>query len=156
MNEAQVHQVLDALEAAGCPHWISGGWGIDALVGRQTREHRDLDLAVDGAREAEALRALEALGYRIETDWRPVRVEVAGPGGGYVDLHPVAFTDDGAGRQEGLDGGWFDYPRADLTIGTIGGWAVPCISKRLQQVFHQGYEPREVDRADLRLLGECG
>ncbi|MFF5232862.1 nucleotidyltransferase domain-containing protein [Dactylosporangium sp. NPDC000521] len=150
--------MLDALAAAGCRCWISGGWGIDALVGRQTREHRDLDLAVDAAREAEALRALEALGYTVETDWRPVRVEVAEPGGGYVDLHPVAFGEDGDGsgdgRQEAFDGAWFDYPRADLTTGTIAGRTVPCVSARLQRVFHQGYEPRDVDVMDLAHLGE--
>ncbi|WP_232107562.1 MULTISPECIES: hypothetical protein [Streptomyces] len=25
------------------PTWIGGGWGIDALVREQTRQHRDLD-----------------------------------------------------------------------------------------------------------------
>lgn len=24
--------------------WIGGGWGVDALVGEETREHRDLGL----------------------------------------------------------------------------------------------------------------
>jgi hypothetical protein len=36
--------VLDVLRNAGADVWIGGGWGIDALVGRQTRQHRDLDL----------------------------------------------------------------------------------------------------------------
>jgi lincosamide nucleotidyltransferase A/C/D/E len=27
MDAAKVHAVLDALAAAGCPCWISGGWG---------------------------------------------------------------------------------------------------------------------------------
>jgi lincosamide nucleotidyltransferase A/C/D/E len=148
----QVHAVLAALDAAGCPCWISGGWGVDALVGRQTRAHRDLDLAVDAGREAAAMRALEALGYTVETDWRPVRVEVVGPGDGRVDLHPVVFGSDGNGRQAGLDGAWFDYPRADLTTGVIDGRTVPCISPRLQLIFHQGYAPRAVDLADIRLL----
>ncbi|MET7425023.1 hypothetical protein [Dactylosporangium sp. NPDC005555] len=152
MDVAEVHTVLGALRSAGCPCWISGGWGVDALVGRQTRPHRDLDLAVDAGREAEALKALEALGYAVETDWRPVRVEVAKPGGGYVDLHPVVFGEDGDGRQAGLDGGWFDYPGGDLTTGTIGGRRVPCVSARLQVAFHQGYQPRDVDLLDLRLL----
>lgn len=26
---------------------VNGGWGVDALVGRQTREHGDLDVFVD-------------------------------------------------------------------------------------------------------------
>jgi lincosamide nucleotidyltransferase A/C/D/E len=152
MDAAAVHVVLDALAAAGCPCWISGGWGVDALVGRQTRPHRDLDLAIDAAREAEAMRALAALGYTVETDWRPVRVELVEPGDGRVDLHPVVFAGTGDGRQAGLDGAWFDYPRGDLTGGTIGGRAVPCISAGLQLTFHRGYEPRDVDLLDLRLV----
>src|SRR5258708_7387144 len=26
--------------------WIDGGWGVDALLGHQTRKHDDLDVAV--------------------------------------------------------------------------------------------------------------
>jgi lincosamide nucleotidyltransferase A/C/D/E len=155
MDATKVLAVLAALKDAGCPCWISGGWGVDALVGRQTRPHRDLDLAIDAGREAAAMGALAALGYTVETDWRPVRVELVEPGDGRVDLHPVAFGDaDGDGRQAGLDGAWFDYPRGDLTTGTIGGRTVPCISPRLQLVFHRGYTPRDVDVLDVRLLEE--
>ena len=65
MGEAEVGRVLDALDAAGVRAWVEGGWGIDALVGRSTREHDDLDLAVDagaGGFDA-AVAALETLGY---------------------------------------------------------------------------------------------
>src|SRR5436305_13032130 len=104
MSAAEVLAVLDALAAAGCPAWIGGGWGVDALAGRQTRSHRDLDLAIDAAGETAALAALAARGYVVETDWRPVRVEVAAPPGRWVDLHPVAFGADGSGTQAGPDG----------------------------------------------------
>lgn len=36
--------MLAVLGGAGADVWVGGGWGIDALVGRQTRQHRDLDL----------------------------------------------------------------------------------------------------------------
>ena len=82
MSAPEVHAVLDGLAAAGCHAWIGGGWGVDALVGNQTRGHRDLDLAVDADHEAAALVVLGKLDYVIETDWRPVRVEVVAPGVG--------------------------------------------------------------------------
>ena len=47
MRLADVVEILSDLRAAGCRVWVAGGWGVDALVGRQTRPHRDLDLAVD-------------------------------------------------------------------------------------------------------------
>jgi hypothetical protein len=83
---------------------FAGGWGVDALVGRQTRSHRDLDLALDAGNEAAALRALQRRGYRVETDWRPVRIELVAEGRGWVDVHPVVFDATGHGRQADIGG----------------------------------------------------
>jgi lincosamide nucleotidyltransferase A/C/D/E len=46
MLERDVLEVLDILDADGVMHWLDGGWGVDALLGVQTRPHADLDLAV--------------------------------------------------------------------------------------------------------------
>jgi lincosamide nucleotidyltransferase A/C/D/E len=152
MRADEVHTVLDALNRAGCPAWIGGGWGVDALVGHQTRPHRDLDVAVAADREVAALDALSELGYVIETDWRPVRVEVVAITRGRVDLHPVAFDEAGDGHQAGLDGGSFFYPKACFTTGGIAGRQVKCLSVEQQLRFHSGYKLRGIDRADLALL----
>lgn len=102
MRLSEVMSILAELHQAGCRVWIAGGWGVEALVGRQTRSHRDLDLALDAEHEMAALRVLKALGYVVETDWRPVRVELVAPGRGWVDLHPVTFDHTGHGRQTDL------------------------------------------------------
>lgn len=31
----EVHRILSVVADAGCLTWIGGGWGVDALVGRQ-------------------------------------------------------------------------------------------------------------------------
>ena len=152
MSAEQAVAVLDALAAAGCRAWVGGGWGVDALVGRQTRPHRDLDVVADAAAEAAALEALERLGYAVGTDWRPVRVELGAPGLGWVDLHPMVLDAAGNGLQAGLDGASFAYPADCFVTGTIAGRPVGCLSVERQVLFHSGYEPREVDRADLALL----
>lgn len=123
-----------------------------ALAGVQTREHRDLDLAVDAEDLTACLQTLELLGYRLETDWFPVRVEYVAPGRGWVDVHPVAFDESGHGRQHDLDGGHFNYPSAGFTVGTLRGRPVPCLSAEQQRVFHAGYEPRPQDVHDLEQL----
>jgi lincosamide nucleotidyltransferase A/C/D/E len=148
----EVLRVLDALEAIPCRFWVGGGWGVDALVGRQTRLHRDLDLALDADREAEVLAALEALGYVVETDWRPVRVEMAASGERWVDLHPVVLGSDDDGVQAGLDGVVFSYPASARVTGHLGGREVACLSVAKQLEFHSGYEPRPADLHDLALL----
>jgi hypothetical protein len=83
MDIAEVPAVLADLTEAGCSVWVVGGWGVDALIGRQTRLHRDLDLALDARKETVALRVLERRGHRIETDWRPVRVDLVAEGRGW-------------------------------------------------------------------------
>jgi lincosamide nucleotidyltransferase A/C/D/E len=57
-----VLDVLDVLDGASCRVWVGGGWGVDALDGRQTRTHRDLDLAVDAEHEALAQEVLRRRG----------------------------------------------------------------------------------------------
>ena len=154
MDVAEVHRVLDALAAAGCTAWLGGGWGVDALVGRQTRPHRDLDLLVEASHLDDALRALTRSGYVVETDWLPVRVEVAASGDRWVDLHPVVFDDEGNGVQAGPEGTTFDYPAGCLVRGRIGDREVGCLGTARQLEAHAGYPPREVDRHDLALLRE--
>jgi lincosamide nucleotidyltransferase A/C/D/E len=131
MDLGEVLGVADLTEA-GCSVWVAGGWGVDALVGRQTRLHRDLDLALDARNETDALRALEHRGYRVETDWRPVRVELVAEGRGWVDVHPVVFDATGHGREADLGGGRFDYPPEAFDQGALGGMCVPCLSRDRQ------------------------
>lgn len=44
MTADGVLSVLSLLQKARAAVWVGGGWGIDALIGEQTRDHRDLDL----------------------------------------------------------------------------------------------------------------
>ena len=47
MSPDDVVAVLDRLDAARIEWWVEGGWGVDALLGEQTRDHRDLDLGIN-------------------------------------------------------------------------------------------------------------
>jgi hypothetical protein len=38
-----IREVVAALRAAGISAWLFGGWGLDARIGRITREHGDLE-----------------------------------------------------------------------------------------------------------------
>ncbi len=153
---ADASDVLDDCSSAGLGHWVAGGWGVDALVGRQTREHRDLDLLVEAGSLSRCLALLQARGYVVETDWLPVRVELGRAGTGWVDLHPVTFDERGHGVQAGPDETTYDYPASCFVVGRIGERAVPCLSAERQLQAHRGYPPRDVDLADLALLEALG
>lgn len=155
MPSSEVHRVLDALEQADVRAWVEGGWGIDALVGRETRAHDDLDLAVDTAADGfeRAVAGLTAYGYERGVDDLPIRLVLGAADGRSVDLHPIRFEADGAAYQWGHDRE-YQYPADCFTIGRIDGREVACLGVRIQREFHSGYAPRPVDRHDLKLLGD--
>lgn len=144
-----VVEVVETLRAAGVACWIRGGWGVDALVGRPTRVHDDLDLLVDASDVARAARLLEALGFKeqfkVDSD-RPLFSRVVlrdhPLAGRTVDLQPidVASTD------------------VEFAIGAIDGSSVPCVSVAHQLSNHATYRPRRIDLEDVaelrRLAGD--
>lgn len=128
--------MLAALDAVGLRTWVAGGWGVDALVGRETRRHSDLD--VTHAPLEQALTALERLDYGVETDWLPSRVELAAPSERWVDVHPVVIDDEGTGWQVNVaDLPPFRYPPHACTTGSISGAPVRCLSVAQQLLSHQ-------------------
>ncbi len=151
MDAATVLRVLGSVRPAEV--WVAGGWGIDALLGRRTRQHRDLDLLHRLEEEPAVLAALSRLGYRETLDLRPVRF-VLSDGATELDLHPLVFAADGSAVQAAPDG-TFPYPADCFVTGHIGGAEVPCVSVAQQVFFHQGYEPRPHDLADMRHLREA-
>ena len=62
MDAGSVLAAFDCLENHAIAAWVDGGWGIDALVSRQTRTHADLDLVVEQDTLAAAAPALRTLG----------------------------------------------------------------------------------------------
>jgi lincosamide nucleotidyltransferase A/C/D/E len=152
MEAAEVLRVLDGLDAEGIQVGVTGGWGVDALLRRETRPHGDLDLGVASEAVDDAIDALEPLGYVLVGDERPARVVLTSEVG-QVDLHPIVWQLSGDGVQTGLDGESFDYPAGSLDAeGEIAGRAVRCGTPELQVAFHAHYKPRDHDRRDMAAL----
>ena len=151
---AEVLRVLEALQAADLRVWLDGGWGVDALLGEETRPHDDVDLVVELGALPEVLDALGTLGYAVHEDRSPVRVVLRSADGRQADLHPVTFDEDGTGWQTGAsaDGSDCPYPAGGFGEGRILGRPVPCLSPELQVEHHGGYAPREHDRTDMAHL----
>ncbi|GAA1313970.1 hypothetical protein Psi02_64460 [Planotetraspora silvatica] len=154
----EVLRVLALLHSAGSDVWVAGGWGIDALVGKVTREHRDLDLIHRIEQEPLLIKTLETAGFIEKPAWpgRPVRFVMSDLNGLELDLHPLLFHSDGSAVQSADDhGGTFPYPADSFVAGLIEGVQVPCLSAAQQVYFHQGYEPSDRDRHDMAQLRDA-
>ena len=151
MHAETVLLIMSWLLQAQIRSYMSGGWGIDALVGYQTRPHADLDVAFDATTEKQVLQLFATAGYTLREDARPVRFVLGDESSQMVDFHPMMLDHTGKGIQHGFDG-VFVYPAHDLIEGVVAGVAVPCISAQLQVHFHAGYQPTEKDCADMHLL----
>ena len=148
--------VLDLADEAGARLRIDGGWGVDALLGTQTRDHGDLDVAIE-ARHLEAFaNALSGAGFETvgEAGATPWNFLVARSNGPVVDLHVIVLDADGNGVLGPPEAGDV-YPAASLTgRGTVGGRAVECVAAEWLVRFHDAYAGDAKDRADVRALCE--
>ena len=158
MAADDVLAVIDCLDANRIKAWLDGGWGIDALAGRETRPHEDVDLVVAQDELARAQAALADLGFEHDATVEPglpARLVLVAPDGRHVDLHAVEFDDRGNGWQPLGQGAYGLYPADGLRgTGEVAGRTVRCLTAELQLRHHLGYPPDDNDRHDLRVLAE--
>jgi len=130
----------------GVEVWVDGGWGIDALLGEQTRSHGDLDIAVRHRDVPELRRLLGSRGFSEapRRDTSECMFVLADASGRCVDVHSFTF-DDAGNHVFGVE-----YPLESLTgTGTILDHAVNCISPEWVVRFHCTYEPDDDDFRDV-------
>lgn len=151
MTSADVIDLYATLENLDIKIWIDGGWAVDALLGKQTRSHADLDIAIQ-YRDIPKLREfLEARGYREverpeDKKWNFV---LGDDKGREVDVHAFTFDDKGS-VIEGIE-----YPDGSLAgTGSIDGHTVRCIDPEHLVRFHTGYKLSDKDFKDVVALCE--
>ena len=59
-----VCEILEMLSEASVKVFLDGGWGVDALIGRETRIHNDIDLFVEKKDYGKAISVITWKGYR--------------------------------------------------------------------------------------------
>ena len=155
MEAHDLAQLLDAIEGSGVIVWLDGGWGVDALLGEQVREHDDVDLLVELRDVPRLTAALESQGYELVVGAPPSNFVLVDGVGRQVDVHPVVFDDEGGGVYLMDDGREWIYPSAGFAgKGQVEGRPVRCLSPEVQVLVHAGYELTDKDYRELRLLHE--
>jgi lincosamide nucleotidyltransferase A/C/D/E len=153
MTRPDVLAFLDLTDDLGIGIWLDGGWGVDALLGTQTRRHEDLDIVLEARHSATLVQHLSLLGFRpaARDDAAPWNFALGDDHGREVDLHVVEFT----GTGDALMGPSSSYPRGSLDgYGTIGARTVRCVAPAWAVRFHTGYEVDERDWSDVARLCE--
>lgn len=167
LTAEQAVELCEALEGVRVRYWLIGGWGVDALLGRETRSHKDLDILalIDDLRQLRQM--FEDKGFALSHVWEESRwTETAGERwptafvavdaiGRQIDVHLIQIPSDGLILQH-YDNPW-SLPGRFATTGTIGAKAVPCVSRTAQLKMHIGYVVPEEQQLDLeRLRGNQG
>ena len=153
MRAPDVLEIVYGLQAAGVRVWLDGGWGVDALIGHQTRDHEDLDLVIPLPEADAARRTLTALGFELVEDGSTLCFVARSAGDRRVDVHTVTFEDEGGALQRQEDGTFCRYPPESFSgLGQVDGREVVCLSAEAQVLCHLNYEPDETDRRDMKLL----
>jgi lincosamide nucleotidyltransferase A/C/D/E len=154
MTSFDVVDFYRVVSNVGVEIWIDGGWGVDALLGDQTRPHSDLDIAIQ-EKDIPVLRQLvEARGYsEIKLDIaRPWNFVLGDENGREIDVHVIVFDEKGNGIYGPRENGEM-YPAASLTgTGQIEGHTVRCISPDWMVKFHSDYELKDKDFRDVSAL----
>jgi len=150
-----VIKFLGRMEYLDIKVWIVGGWGVDALLGTQSRAHDDLDIVIQRKDTAVACRVLEENGFtnipRPDTSaWNFVMGDNLGR---EIDFHVVMFDENGDGLY-GAPGKEVVFPPAGSLYdeGEIARHKVSCLTPEFTVKDHTGYKLREKDYHDVGLL----
>ena len=152
MTSADVVNFYTELDNLGIKIWLDGGWGVDALLGEQTRSHADLDIVIQQKDVKKARGLLEGQGYKnVERDdTRPWNFVLGDANGHEIDFHVIVFDNKGNGIYGSIENGW---PVGSLAgTGNINGHPIRCVSPEYMFKSHTGYKLHEKDLKDVSAL----
>jgi hypothetical protein len=161
VQQRLIGEVFNTLAEAGplrC--WLFGGWGLDARIGRATRDHSDVEFWADRV-DADRIRdALVAVGATV-LDTQPAEESYEFVKDGV--MFSIAFFDrqpDGTCTPQGRWSDWiFPADTFDAPPGHLDGLPVPTMSvegmiamKEQFATLRNGRPLRDKDMRDLSML----
>jgi lincosamide nucleotidyltransferase A/C/D/E len=141
-----------------------GGWGVDALLGEESRVHHDLDVLVARRHLPRFLAAIASIGFSEAYLWEGENqfVEIDGERfptafvqvdgvGREVDVHVIEVSDDGTPTAL-CEVPWLFDKDSLRGLGQIAGQPVRCVSASTQLQMHSGYQLPAEHRKDAARL----
>jgi hypothetical protein len=156
-----IKAVMNKLGAADISAWLFGGWGLDARIGRITREHGDIEFWLERIDAERSKAVLVGAGATALATQPPAEAcEFAWDG---VDFSTAYFDRQSDGSFSQPQGRWSDwlFPRGSFgdEPGTLDGTPVPAMSvagmiamKEQFPHLRNGRPWRQKDIDDLKIL----
>ena len=153
--------VVESLEHLGLGYWLAGGWGVDALVQRQTRRHKDIDIIIEDPSATNPRRG-KRFWPSVSTTSRWTKAACGCRGrSNFEDRRSgiASSCSPSTGRISTMSSPWRPSPgtlcRARTspvrsTVGTLNGRSIPCLTRSAQLLFHTGF-PLENEGHDRRV-----
>jgi hypothetical protein len=156
-----IRKIIAAAEAADIPAWLFGGWGLDARIGRITREHGDIEFWVERIHAERSKAVLVGAGATALTTQPPeeaceFRWDAVPFSTAYFDRQP----DGSSGQPLGRFSDWL-FPPGSFgdEPGTLDGRPVLAMSvagmlamKEQFPHLRNGRPWRQKDIADIEIL----
>lgn len=149
MTLQDVIEIVQLFNQHGIEFYVDGGWGVDALLGEQTRPHADLDIAIQHKDSLQVRALLEARGYSEvhRDDSSDFNFVLSDDQGHQIDIHTYTFDTKG-NHIYGTA-----YPLESLSgKGSLDGHLVKCISPEWVVKFHTTYQFNENDYRDVKAI----
>jgi len=156
-----IREVIAAMQPAGIPVWLFGGWGLDARIGRITREHGDVEFWVERIHAERSKAVLVEAGATALTTQPPA--EACEFTWDDVLLSTAYFDRQSDGSSVQLLGRWCDwlFPPGSFADepGILDGMPVPAMSvagmlamKEQFPHLRNGRPWRQKDIGDIEIL----
>ena len=154
-----IAEAVAGLEERQLSCWLAGGWAVDFLIGRVTREHRDIDIVIWAADASAATEALRGAGFELQEARAPELIHFERSG---VPV-TLSFIERKADGTLVTPGKWRDWPWPPDSLsaprGRIGSLTIPIVSLASQIETKSNYAAhihgaplRPQDEVDLSLL----
>jgi lincosamide nucleotidyltransferase A/C/D/E len=130
MTSKDVLDLYAELENLNIKIWLDGGWSVDALLSKQLRPHKDIDIAIEWKDVPKLREFLATKGYHQLKEGEQWNFVLEDNQGRKVDVHVFRFDRKG-NVVEGIM-----YPPESLTgMGVIEGMPVRCIGPKYMVAF---------------------
>ncbi len=156
MTSQKVIKLYKKLESLEIFIWIDGGWAVDALLEKQTRPHKDLDIVIQQKDVEKLQQVLQEQAYKDvpQDDTGPWNFVLGDNSGHLIDVHVIELDAAGHGIYGPKERNVF-YPASSLSgEGMIEGTKIRCISADYMVQSRTGYQWQEKDFKDVQALCE--